>query len=390
MAGATAEEVAYLAERAARQVDALVQDGTAATAFTAIMLGLRWSDRLDAAERVLERAIAIARRRGSAIDFANAMDLRAEVFMRRGILREAEADARASRAAAPEGLWNIARGVMPLLRSLVGQGRTEEAARTLETEIGDAEFGDIPPVISLVLARAQVRAACGDHAGALAQFDDAVRRRDKWGGMNPSWVGDILLAARSHHALGDNEAAGSLLAQALKLAQRWGTPGALGQAAHAQALLGGDGDRIELLREAVTLLERSPARLELAHALVDLGAALRRAGHRSDSRDPLRAGYALARECGADALAQAARHELAASGVRLRRERITGAQSLTPSERRIADMAADGSSNTAIAQALFVTVKTVEMHLTHTYRKLEITGRSQLPKAIADAPNHLS
>jgi DNA-binding CsgD family transcriptional regulator len=144
-----------------------------------------------------------------------------------------------------------------------------------------------------------------------------------------------------------------------------------------------DGDRIERLRDAIALLERSPARLELARSLVDLGAALRRAGHRTDARHPLRDGYELARACGAQTLAKDARQELAASGVRIRRARLTGAESLTPSERRIADMAADGNTNAEIAQALFVTVKTVEMHLTHVYRKLGIPGRGELARALA-------
>ena len=124
--------------------------------------------------------------------------------------------------------------------------------------------------------------------------------------------------------------------------------------------------------------------MELAGALVDLGGTLRRSGHRSTCREPLRRGYDLARSCGADALAEHARQELAASGVRVRRERLTGAESLTPSERRIADMAAEGASNAEIAQFVFVTVKTIELHLTHIYRKLDIPGRSELSRALAE------
>src|SRR5262249_20347942 len=71
--GASADEVADLAERAARQLDALVEDGSSAIAFSAVILGLRWSDRLDLAERLLDRAVAIARRRGSVLDFANSL-----------------------------------------------------------------------------------------------------------------------------------------------------------------------------------------------------------------------------------------------------------------------------------------------------------------------------
>jgi DNA-binding CsgD family transcriptional regulator len=383
--GATAAEVTQLAERAARQVDALAENGTTTTAFSGVVLGLRWCDRLELAEQVLDRAIAIARRHGSMLDFANALGLRAEVHVRRGRLREAEADARAAVAVELEGRWGFARGVTGLLQSLVAQGRTEEAVRTLHAELGDGTLADIPPMLALMLTRARVWGASGDHPRALAEFDEAIRRREKWGGASPSWIGDVLAAAESHHALGRPDDAAPLLLQARALADRWGTPGPLGQVLRAQAMLGSDGDRTELLREAVASLDRSPARFELARALVDLGGALRRSGYRSDSREPLRRGYDLARSCGAGALAEYARQELAASGVRIRRRQLTGAESLTPSERRIADMAADGASNAEIAQALFVTVKTVEMHLTHIYRKLDISGRGGLTRALGES-----
>jgi DNA-binding CsgD family transcriptional regulator len=381
--GANAAEIAALAERAGRQVDALIEDGTSTTAFTAVILGLRWSDRLDPAERILQRAIAAAQQRGSTTDFANALGLRGEVYVRRGMLREAEADARTAQATELDQGWRFPRGLTALLLSLVAQGRASEAAEVLAAEVGDRALPNAPPMLALMLTRAQVRAALGDHSGAVAEFEEAVRRREKWGGPAPSWIADMLVAAESHGALGSHEAAEALRAQARALATQWGTPGALGQVARAEALFGKAGDRVERLRDAVTLLERSPARHELARALVDLGAALRRDGHRRDARAPLRDGYELARECGAQALAEDARHQLAASGVRIRRARLTGADSLTASERRIADMAAAGSSNAEIAQALFVTVKTVEMHLTHVYRKLEIPGRGELARALA-------
>lgn len=382
--GASADEIAELAERAARQLDALVEDGTSAIAFSAVILGLRWSDRLELAERLLDRAIAIARRRGSMLDYMNSLDLRAELYVRRGLLREAEADARDSMATGIAESWLFARGVKPLLQSLAGQGRTDEAERIMETDFGDLPLADVPPMIGLVYARAEVLAAAGKYTAALESFDEAVRRGRKWGGTSPSQVGDMLIAARSHHALGAVDAARPLLAEAEALARQWSTTGALGEVMHAQGMIGGGDDQLALLHEAVSLLERSPARLELARALVDLGAALRRAGHRRDSRGPLQQGYELACEGGAEPLATTARQELAASGVRRRREPLTGAWSLTPSERRIAEMVATGGTNAEIAQALFVTVKTVEMHLTNIYRKLDLTGRAQLPRALKE------
>ena len=380
--GASADEVAGLAERASRQLDALVEDGSSAIAFSAVILGLRWSDRLDLAERLLDRAVAIARRRGSMLDFANSLDLRSELYVRRGLLREAEADARDSLATGIEKSWLFARGVKPLLQSLARQGRTDEAEQIIGREFGDLPLANVPPMIGLVYARAEVLAAVGKHAAAIEAFDDAVKRGEKWGGASPSQIGDILIAAHSQQALGGNEAARALIAEADVLARQWGTPGALGEVMHAKGMLEAGNDQLTVLRESVALLERSPARLELARARIDLGGALRRAGHRRDSRDPLREGYELAHDCGAETLAATARHELAASGVRIRRERLTGAQSLTPSERRIAQMVVNGGSNAEIAQALFVTVKTVEMHLTNIYRKLDVTGRTQLPAAL--------
>jgi DNA-binding CsgD family transcriptional regulator len=120
--------------------------------------------------------------------------------------------------------------------------------------------------------------------------------------------------------------------------------------------------------------------------LTDLGAALRRNGQRSEARGPLRRGLDLARRCGARPLAELAHEELVATGARPRRMTLTGIEALTPSERRVASMAASGLTNREVAQALFVTEKTVEVHLTRAYRKLDICSRSELARALESAP----
>jgi DNA-binding NarL/FixJ family response regulator len=113
-----------------------------------------------------------------------------------------------------------------------------------------------------------------------------------------------------------------------------------------------------------------------------LGAALRRANRRAAARDHLREALELATVCGAAALAARAETELLATGARPRRIALSGVASLTPSERRVAEMAAEGPTNREIAQALFVTQRTVEVHLTSIYRKLAISSRSQLAAAL--------
>jgi len=122
--------------------------------------------------------------------------------------------------------------------------------------------------------------------------------------------------------------------------------------------------------------------LEHARALADFGAALRRRGRRSNAREPLRRALDLAHRCGATALVDRAHAELIATGARPRRAVVTGLDALTASERRVAQMAAEGLTNRQIAQALFVTEKTIEWHLGQAYRKLEIGSRSELPRVL--------
>ena len=130
-------------------------------------------------------------------------------------------------------------------------------------------------------------------------------------------------------------------------------------------------------------VEGSPARLEQAKALAAHGRALRHARRPADAREPLRRALELADACGAEALAEDVRTELYAAGARPRTAALSGAGALTASERRVAALAAEGSSNRDIAQALFVTPKTVEVHLSNAYRKLGIRSRRELTAALA-------
>ncbi|HEX2265402.1 MAG TPA: LuxR C-terminal-related transcriptional regulator, partial [Solirubrobacterales bacterium] len=129
-------------------------------------------------------------------------------------------------------------------------------------------------------------------------------------------------------------------------------------------------------------LEGSTARLEHAKALAALGSTLRRARQPTEAREPLRRALELAGACGAEGLAEHVRAELHAAGARPRRDALSGVESLTPSERRVATMAAEEMTNREIAQALFVTPKTVEVHLSNAYRKLDIRNRRQLAGAL--------
>jgi DNA-binding CsgD family transcriptional regulator len=164
--------------------------------------------------------------------------------------------------------------------------------------------------------------------------------------------------------------------------RKFGTLRALGVASRVAGLASGGSMGIALLAESVDALQRSPALLERAKSLVELGAALRRAGQRGAARDPLAEGLFLAARCGARPLAARAREELHTAGARPRRDWRRGVEALTPCELRIAQLAAIGRTNREIAQTLYVTVKTVEGHLARAYAKLGIGRRGELPDAL--------
>ncbi|HYW27070.1 MAG TPA: LuxR C-terminal-related transcriptional regulator, partial [Terriglobales bacterium] len=163
----------------------------------------------------------------------------------------------------------------------------------------------------------------------------------------------------------------------------WGTPRVAGRALRVRARLEPTGEAGRTLTEAVGRLEGSAARLDLAWARLERGALLLRAGRRADAVQDLRAALDLGHACGGRAVERVARDHLVACGYRPRRAASTGIDALTASERGVAAMAARGMRNRAIAQALFVTERTVELHLTNAYRKLGIGSRQHLGEVLA-------
>lgn len=134
---------------------------------------------------------------------------------------------------------------------------------------------------------------------------------------------------------------------------------------------------------AVEAAQRAPLPLVHATAVAELGFSLRRQGRRADARTPLREARDLAHRCGATALEARVHEELVVAGARPQRMAFSGVDALTAQERRVAELAVRGLRNREIAEALFVSLKTVEVHLGRAYTKLGIKGRSQLADALA-------
>jgi len=353
--------------------------------FYLLMVGLLATDALQLADACLRQALAEARARASIPAVAFVIAHRGWVSMRRGAVAHGEADARtALELLTSHDIWlgtELALGV--LIGALIERGKLHAAERALH----DGGFDEkIPAGMAsdpLLGARSMLRLAQGSTAEGLADLVEFGRRDELNGGANPLASRWRSYAAVALAARGDKEAARQMALDDLDRARRWGAASGIGVALRAGALVAGGPASVDLLREAVAVLAESPARLEHGRALTDLGAALRRANRRAEARGALQEGLTLAGQCGADELAKRARTELRAAGGRASNLDRTGVLRLTVSERRVAELAAEGRSNPEIAQALFVTRKTVETHLGSAYHKLDVSGRRELPRALA-------
>lgn len=382
-----AVEVIRLASEASEhaRLESIVRTAEGASPLPPITIALAISGRPSAALPLLDDAIDAASTGGDPATFAFFSTIRARTHLAAGATGLAEVDAWAGLSAAETAPGGVPVALGSLLLALVERGRIEEAQREVaaRSTLAADKFDRLQD-FALLHGRASLRLAEGRAADALA---DSLRLGE-WlvavGLSNPAYSHWRSSAARAHIALGEAEPARRLAAEELDLARQFGAPREIGIALRLLGLLEGDERGLSRLSESVSTLEESEAKLELARSLAEQGAALRRAGQRRESRKPLRRGLDLAWRCGAAPLAERAREELRAAGGRPRREPLSGPDSLTPSERRVARLAADGRSNREIAQALFVTRRTVEGHLTAAYRKLMIDSREELAAALGD------
>jgi DNA-binding CsgD family transcriptional regulator len=277
--------------------------------------------------------------------------------------------------------------VASMIEVLVERDRLDEA----DALLADAGLLAPPEELSdqytsnvLLAARARLRAAQEQPSAALADLRECGRREDAWGELNPALIPWRSLAAEVLGGLGELQEARALAQEDLAQARRFGAPRALGIALRANARVT-DGPEAEALAdEACEALAASGAHLEHAHALADLGQRRIGQGKPEQARAPLETALELADRCGAEALEERVRTLLRALGTRPRRAQRSGPRSLTPSERQIALLAARGEPNRQIAEALFITQRTVEFHLGNAYRKLGISSRHELSRALAD------
>ncbi len=341
---------------------------------------------------ILNDAVADVHRRGSSTGAALATMFRALGWLWRGALRDAELDARQALALVESTHMASAQAqvVTTLAEALLAQGRVDEAAQVLAqvaTPEGIVNLEYQPVGYQTLLCHARLLRARGDHLGACEAALRAGNSDEALGGFNPAIVPWRSEAALNLIALGKKEEAAEYASRELDLAVKWRANRPIGHAKHVLALARlGESDGLALLDEAVSDLAASPARLDYAHALYDLGAAIRRSGQRKEAREHLTLALEVAEQCGATTLFERVRTELLAAGGHPGKHAASAETVLTPSEWRVAELAVTGQTNRQIPQALFITPKTVEVHLGNIYRKLNVSSRHHLAEMLSEQP----
>ncbi len=336
----------------------------------------------------LDRALAAAdamrdgaRERGSVYGFVRATALRSLVDGLRGDLRASEADVRSAFDLSRDN--ELMFSTPPLLRwsidALIERPHLADIVRAVEEIDLDPGLHASFSGAWFLEARGRLRLARGDRDAAREDLTRCGQMMTRLHVTNPivsAWRSELALALPDT----ERDEARGLAEQEYLLAQATGLAHAQGRALRTVGMLTDGAERIAVLRQSADLLAGEP--VELARTSLLLGVALRRAGHRSEGHDMLRAGLDRAYHSGAERCAARSEQELRAIGARPRRRASSGLASLTPSEARVAASAATGLTNREIAQELFVTSKTVENQLSRVYQKLGVRGRELLAEAI--------
>jgi DNA-binding NarL/FixJ family response regulator len=345
------------------------------------------ADELPQALAALDPMIANDEANGELWSHCRTLGLRAHVRYTSGDLAGAAADARLSLELAREEGWgpeSMGASALALALSLIPLGELDEARSVLDSVTGTGMEDSPFERQTLMQAKAFVRAASGELDKGIELLQQCGRGLEQDGVTNPLflpwWAEATLLLAERGRA----RAALPLVEYGEDLVARWDVPRARALARTARAMVSRGTERIDLLTDAAAAMESSGALLERQRVVHLLGRELLRREDQKAAREHLRTAADLASWCGATAAAVDARDLLLSAGGRMRQ--VTGARTdvLTSSELRVVELAVGGATNREIGEELFVTSRTVEVHLTNAYRKLGIAGRADLPAALRE------
>lgn len=383
--GQDAGSAKEMALRAAGGGLLLQEEGSEGTALYMATASLTWTSSVEVSEALLTAAIEEAQARGSGTAFASASGCRGYARVRMGKITEAILDLEAALEQRAQG-WNtyLALVLASLVECRIARGELH-AALAYENDLSALTQEPGLAGAYATSALADLADARGDHELAATLFAEVGRlvsgRMDN-PAILPWRAGQSLAMIR----LGQHKDAIPLARQNLDAARSFGAPYAIAQALRTLATVDPTSDRLGQLRLALDTLRGTRAvRLEaqIATDLAGMQVLLGGAGSGEEAVTLLRKAEAQAGFQELRPLSDRVRRLLERVGEPVHRSTSEAVNTLTVSERRVADLAASGMSNRQIAQQLFVTVKAVEWHLSNVYRKLGIRSRTRLPAVLA-------
>lgn len=357
--------------------------GPAAT--LASLMVLIYSDSLDKASVWCDALLASRGETYGPVWSALFTTVRAEIHYRLGDLASARQSAYTALALLPGERWGAA-VVFPLsllILTATAMGNLPEAAKYLDFFVPSAAFGTLGAVAYLD-ARGQFHLARGCPDGALQDFLAAGHLMKLWEADCPSAVPWRAHAAQAYLLKGLTTQAKALLTEHIALLPS-GHLRTRGLAYRTLAATLPAEARPPVLLKAAGILDRCGDSLNLARTLADLGRAHESLGDVAQARSHAHQARTLADRCGATLPEPAAAAVGQLAGADGFGEGAPAANQLSTAEWRVAKLAANGSTNEQIARKLFITVSTVEQHLTRAYRKLGIRRRTQLASCLTES-----
>ena len=337
-----------------------------------------WDD--DSWQVVSERHVQLARDVGALGELPLALNSRAFMLLFAGDLTGVDSLLQELRPAMSVTGSNLAPYAALGLAALAGS--QTEAAALIDATITDVRArGEGIGITVAEWASGVLNNGVGDYQKAMTATRYSADYMSEM--VAPTWATVELIEAAARSGRGD--VAGRALDRLADITSASGTDWALGVEARSRALLS-EGDTAEkLYRESIERLGRTRLRAELARAHLLYGEWLRRQRRRVDARAQLHTAHEMLETMGMEAFADRARRELLATGETARKRTVHPAdQTLTAQETQIARMARDGLSNPEIAARLFISVRTVQYHLSKVFAKLAIESRGQLGRALPE------
>ena len=362
-----------------------IDEGTLEALESAI-LALVYSDKLNIAATWCNKLLSESANRRAPAWQALITSASALISLRQGDLRVAAEKAEQALSRLSAQAWGVGIGIplATLIEAHTAMGNHECAAeivrRRVPEQMFQTRFG-----LHYMHARGRHLLATGYPEAARADFVACGEHMGEWELDSPILAPWRNSLAEAWLQMGKRDHAARIAEEQLSGAGRRRQPRSRGVALRMLAATRAPDKQVEMLNRAVEILQATDDRYEVARTLASLSRAYQQCGDAGGARQIVRRAWRMAKDCGAETLCSSLLPKLTDGRKEVPAEpqaEANVASPLSDAEMRVASLAAQGCTNREISGKLFITVSTVEQHLTRAYRKLNIKQRQELPTTL--------